>query len=309
MNKRFTQPDRWVWGDMTNADGARLRYGTLERHAAPAANLVIAAGLSEFAEKYFETARIFSRMGYNVYTMDWRGQGGSERYLRDRFKRHSLGFDRDSRDLTQFVTTIVPGNAPKVLLSHSMGALPALLALRDHPKLFRAAAMAAPLLGFERRPAKGLEPLLAMLPLKSRWAERYIPNGGPWQPRRAPGKINPPQDFSSDPVRMHLHDEWMAGNPALQVGDPTYGWVLHAARAMMALRRRGALEAIKTPILIFTAGQEKIISNKAVFEAAARLPAACRRHIPAAGHEIWMERADLRRPALRESLNFFRANL
>lgn len=294
---------------MTNADGAKLRYGALERHAAPAANLVIAAGLSEFAEKYFETARIFTRMGCNVYTMDWRGQGGSERYLRDRFKRHSLGFDRDSRDLTQFVTTIVPGNAPKILLSHSMGALPALLALRERPSLFRAAAMIAPLLGFERPPAKGLEPLLAMLPLRPLWAERYIPNGGPWQPRCAPGKINPPQDFSSDPVRMRLHDAWMTANPGLQVGDPTLGWVIHAARAMMALRRPGILENIRTPILIFTAGQEKIISNKAVFEASARLPAAQSRHIPAAEHEIWMERADLRRPALRESLNFFRANL
>ena len=106
MQKRFTQPEEWVSGEFANADGANLRFGILARHQHPVANIVIVNGLSEFAKKYFETVRNLDDLGYNVYCMDWRGQGASDRYLSDYFRRHSLGFDRDERDLLQFIETL-----------------------------------------------------------------------------------------------------------------------------------------------------------------------------------------------------------
>ena len=212
MQQRFTQPEEWVSGEFTNADGANLHFGSLAVHENPVANIIIPGGLSEFTEKYFETARDLSKSRYNLYCMDWRGQGASERYLSDYFKRHSLGFDRDERDLLQFIDHHVPDNAPRVILAHSMGAVPTLLTIRDKPDKIQAAILTAPLAGFLYPFARGLELLLAKVPLDHEalaprtreFMESYIPMGGP------AGARNSPNDYSSDKDRMHLHGQWMA---------------------------------------------------------------------------------------------------
>lgn len=305
VRHRFTQPARWTWGQFTNGAGATIRTGSLAVPAAPRGNIVVLTGLSEYAEKYFETARLFSRLGYNIYTMDWRGQGGSDRYLSDRFKRHSLGYEHDRDDLVRFVEHLVPDNAPKFFLTHSMGALPVMLALRDNPRLVRGAMMVAPLLGFLHPLARGREKLLASLPLPRTLSESYIPKGGPWRPRTLKDTGNRPADFTSCPERMFLHDRPMTDNPALRVGDPTIGWVHHTARAMLAVRAPSVPESLgDMPFLIATAGQEKIVSNAATFNMVARLPDVRHVHIPGAGHEILMETPALRLPLIRQMAGF-----
>lgn len=304
MRKSFTQPDQWVWGSFRNADGATIRTGHLATHAAPLGNIVLLTGLSEFSEKYFETARALSGMGYNVYTMDWRGQGGSERYLSDKFKRHSAGFDHDARDLTQFVRTCVPETAPRAVMCHSKGVLPVMLSIRDDPGLFKAAILCSPFLGFENPIAKGIgERILATRPFKESWMKNYIPGGGPWRPRSEPEK------YSSDPVRMHLHDVWMKASPALQIGDITMEFVVRAAQAMMALRRKGTLESIKIPVLVFTAEHETIVNNAATFKAISRLPQAEHHHVTDGRHELLMERAGIRGPVLKKTSLFLKNHL
>lgn len=309
MLKRFQQPKDWQWGTITNADQVKLHYGVLARHEKPVANIIIGPGLSEFAEKYFETAQILSRLHYNVYILHWRGQGGTAPYLADRFKRHSLGFDRDARDLIQFTDQKVPGNAPKVLLAHSMGGLIGLLAMVKVPGIFKAAIMTAPLLGFENRLAKGLEPVLARLPLPQKILQRYIPNGGPWKRRDDPTSEFKNDAFSSDPVRMKLHDHWMQTKAALRVGSPTFGFVREASRSIMTLRQSGVAEAIKTPTLVFTGGDDRIVSNTPIFNLAARLPHGALNHIPGAKHEILLEQDNIRRPVLKNIHSFIKAHL
>lgn len=309
MLKRFAQPQDWQWGTITNADQVPLRYGVLARHENPVANIVIGPGLSEFAEKYFETAKILSRLRYNVYVLHWRGQGGSTPYLTDRFRRHSLGFERDARDLLQFADQKVPDNAPKILLAHSMGGMIGLLAMAMAPEKFKAAIMTAPLLGFENRLAKGMESVLARLPLPQKIRERYVPHGGPWKRRDDPSSELKTDAFSSDPVRMHLHDHWMGKKASLRVGSPTLGFVQEASRSIMHLRQPGIAEGIKTPTLIFTAGDDRIVSNTPIFNLVARLPHGALNHIPAAKHEILLEQDEIRRPILKNIHSFIKAHL
>ncbi len=315
MEERFTRPDGWLWGRLTNADGARLRYGLIARHQNPVANIVMVGGLSEFAEKYFETIRDMDALGYNCYFMDTMGQGGSGRYLSDHFKRHSLGFDREKRDLLQFIDQCVPGYDPRVILSHSMGALPTLLTALDAPGKIQAAALTAPLLGFETFPAKGFECLLAKFPFSQTFMESYIPDRGPWRPRTHPGDTRPPPEmYSSDPERMPLHDEWMENDPRLRIGGPTRGVIVHASKTIMALRTPGVVESLKIPLKIFSAGQDFLVNNRAIFNMAARLPNHPENnephiHLPTAKHDILMETDNIRRPVLQEINRFFQAHI
>lgn len=308
VQKRFTQPQDWHWGTITNADQIDLRYGVLARHQNPVANIVIAPGLSEFGEKYFELARFLSRLNCNVHVLHWRGQGGSPSYLSDPFRRHSLGFDRDARDLLQFTHEKVSGPAPKILLGHSMGGMISLLTLRHAPGVFKGAVLSAPLLGFQQKLGRGLESILATLPLPKSWLERYIPGGGPWMKRSDPASPAKPNAFTSDPVRMHLHDYWMENKPSLRVGNPTLGFVQEASKSILQLRSPGALESITTPTLFFSGGDDRVVSSQQIFNHVARLPNACHIHIPAAKHEILMEEDSIRRPVFKAIHNFIMAN-
>ena len=51
-------------------------------------------GRAEFIEKYFETVRELRARGFAVATIDWRGQGLSDRALRDPRKGHVGDFSR-----------------------------------------------------------------------------------------------------------------------------------------------------------------------------------------------------------------------
>ena len=103
LEQRFSRPATWEWGIFLNRDGARLRSGSAKpMSASPAkATIIVVGGYTEFAEKYFETFNDLLAHGYNVGTLDWRGQGGSQRYLPDPQMAHSIGFEHDAADLEQ----------------------------------------------------------------------------------------------------------------------------------------------------------------------------------------------------------------
>lgn len=311
MRTEFKEPDGWQTGTLINSNAEKLSYGFVARHEKPVKNIIIATGLSEFQQKYFETIRWFDRHGYNVYIMDWYGQGESDRYFADApDKRHSRGLVRDGDDLLFFRDRVVPDNAPAVILSHSMGALPSLLAIRSFPQMFSGISMIAPFLGFEHPLAKGREAILEKIPVNrytEKWLGEYIPGGGPWCPRTDPAKKNPPDFFSSDPVRNRLHDQWMTAHPELRIGDVTRRFIREAAVTHMVLRREGVLESIRQPVQIFTAGREKIVSNTAIFNAVSRFPSIHHELVHDASHEILLERDELRLPVLQKIHNFFKS--
>src|SRR5689334_19231096 len=80
-------PEGAVAGYFTTSDGVRLRYAHWRRKGESYRGTVcLVQGRTEFIEKYFETIEDFRRRGFAVATFDWRGQGGSERLIRN--KRH-----------------------------------------------------------------------------------------------------------------------------------------------------------------------------------------------------------------------------
>ena len=77
-------PERHIVGYFSARDGIRLRYAIF-KCADPVAKgtIVLLHGRNEFIEKYFETIRHFTDLGFWVATFDWRGQGGSDRLLKN----------------------------------------------------------------------------------------------------------------------------------------------------------------------------------------------------------------------------------
>src|SRR5690606_30564207 len=98
-------------------------------------HVLLLNGRTEFIEKYFETIDSLRARGLAVWTLDWRGQGRSDRLLDDAERGHVGRFEDFLDDLERFVTgSVLPGaaGAPLTLLAHSMGGNIGLRFLHDH---------------------------------------------------------------------------------------------------------------------------------------------------------------------------------
>src|SRR5258708_23479864 len=84
---------------------------------------VLLNGQTEFIEKYFEVIDELRSRGFAVATMDWRGQGGSERALTDDGRKgYVQDFAEYDDDLAAFMAQVVaPMGGKPIALAHSMG--------------------------------------------------------------------------------------------------------------------------------------------------------------------------------------------
>lgn len=298
LEKRFHRPAGWQWGSFKNGNGRTIRYGyVMPAGAPPVAVAVGLQGLSEFCEKYFETAHTLLARNAGFFMMDWQGQGKSDRHLPDPHKRHSDSFGEDIADFRNFMTGhVVPraGNAPLAMLAHSMGANIGLRYLLQHPDNgFSCAAFSAPLVGIHA---------LKNLP---RWVRRgltagfssflrhaYVFGGKGWTPQTDANRAE--KQLTADPVRNAVYDSWCLHDPALQVGNVTFGWLRAAESSCHRLQTDSGIENMKIPCLFGLAGQEKLVDNAAARRLAARIVNAQVLELPDSLHEILMERDAIR---------------
>lgn len=320
---RFSEPPGWRWHRFTTTGGYRLRYGSVHPKDTIADGVVVMLpGLRDFAEQYFELAHDLLRQNLAVWVLDWRGQGDSDRYLPNRHKRHSAGFDRDIRDLFELVDGyILPsavhpevGRLPLIMLGHSMGAHLGLRFLREcnqtakGKQIFSAAVLASPMLWIEQlKPmpiwfAQIIAELLAIMPTA------YIPGGQDWslQYRMSPyltGK------YSHDGNRIRLQDSWFTKCENLRVGSPTTRWLYEAVKSCARVNKPSYLQGIGVPTLLAAAGDDEIVSNPHIKAAATALGNGRYVEIPGALHEILMESDDIRGNFLSQFLTFVRENV
>ncbi len=302
LTDRFLAPAGWRTHSFVNADtGHKIHYGSVyPPNGPPDAVVVCVGGLSEFSEKYYEVAHDMLDRNYAFWFMDWAYQGRSTRLDKYPQRRHSDGFEKDVMDLAKLVTDYVKpaavhpdrGRIPLVLLGHSMGGNIGLRLLAKHPKYFDAAAFTAPLFGIYNFnwPLKLLA--LVLRPLMPLIGKSYVFGGTDWKPfmRTSDGK----DKFSSDALRDAIHNHWSNSDETLQVGNPTFLWVIEALKSSAALKRAGVLESITIPVVIGIAGEDTIVNNNDIHIQSKRLPHAYVVEIPKARHEILMERDEYR---------------
>ncbi len=303
LEERFKEPEGMRWHAF-NRNGRKIRFGSVfPKDSIPDAVIVCLPGLSEFSEKYFETARDLTSKNLAFWIIDWMGQGGSGRYLANPHMRHADKFDEDVEDLHYLVLEYIKhssvhpdvGRIPMAMLGHSMGGNLGLKYLAKHPGTFECAAFTAPFLGVYGL-SKLPYPIMRLLtfafneigPLK------YAKGQKDWFAGQRP---NPGHDeFSSDFARGSLHEKWMAHNPELRLGGVTSRWVYEAVRSCHDVMDMA--HKIEIPCLIALAEHEKIVDNGKIIKLSQKLKQASLLPCEGAQHEILMERDEIRAPFL-----------
>jgi lysophospholipase len=281
-------PEGAVSGTFKAADGRELRFGRFPPPPGRKGTVCLFQGRTEFIEKYFEVVRDLQARGFAVATLDWRGQGLSQRALADRRKGHVRDFSEYDADLDAFMKHIVLPDCPPPFfaLGHSMGAAILTRALAKGRRWFDRSVLASPMLALQvpgsLRTAKTIARSMQLLGMGT----AYLPGGGATAMNSLPFPGNP---LTSDPVRYARAAATVEAEPALGLGSPTVGWINAAFRATHAFADPGYPSSMRQPLLIIAAGQDRVVSTPAIEQFAIRLRAGSHLVVPGARHELLME--------------------
>lgn len=249
------------------------------------------SGRSEFIEKYFEVIKDLHARRLNVAMMDWRGQGLSERLLPIHQKGHITDFGAYKSDLVLFTEqfAIKKFKPPYILVTHSMGGVPALQLLGDGYDKFLCAVLCAPMTRiFPGNLHRKMIELLANAACTVGGATRSIPGVKEYSVEFK-GNV-----LTSDEPRHSRFRELQAVAPNAIIREPTYGWLKAANDAMQDLHRPGRFEKLTTPIRIVSAANDQIVVSDDHETLANQSALIDRVVIADALHEILVERDVIR---------------
>ena len=283
---------RWLEAD----DGTKLRTAAFppkgpKGKANNQGRLFFLSGFSEFIEKHLESIADWQTRGFAVWTMDWRGQGLSDRPLENRDKGHIADFDRFLADL-DLVLAEVGQHAPITLVGHSMGGHLALRLAHDRPARIARLVLIAPMIDLVL--PMGTHGLAQIATLGLSWFgfdDHYVPGGqdyGLWR-ETFEGNI-----LTSDRARFERTVAQVRTNRQLGIGAPTIGWTRAAFRSIDEVRQSGYVEGVFAPTLVVGAGRDALVDTDAAKALMRRLPRGRFLVIEEALHEILQERDEIR---------------
>jgi len=288
-------PENRTEGFFESFDGRKLRYAVF-RCEQPIARgtVVLLQGRNEFMEKYFETIRDLTAKGLWVATFDLRGQGGSERLLKDPLRGHVRRFSDYERDLTAFLDTIVLPDTrlPFFLLAHSTGGLIALSAAPRLGSRIERMVLSAPFIGLMGHGAspnliRFLSSTASSIGLgRMQFSKKF---------KEKPFAENP---LTTDEQRYRRNIGIGATYPQLCLGPPTARWLSQALRTIELVNRPEHLFSIPIPTVLIAPTRDGVVpyANQErlsrYFRAAQLVP------VHGSKHEILQERDIYRNQAL-----------
>ncbi len=277
-----------IYNFMTTSDNQRIRYGIWYSHnEKKRGSVILLNGRKEFMEKYAETIHELNQRGFNVYSLDWRGQGLSSRMLANTHKGFIKNYDSYINDLNLFVRKIVQPDAeiPLVILAHSMGGHIALRFIHDHPEIAHKIVLVSPMIDISTTPLPGwFVRLIAWIAIRADLDHAYIIGSGNYTVEKFKGNR-----LTSDPERFMDENRAITENPDLALGGVTYGWLSATFESIDILIEPGFSKKITTPILTVSAGCDRVVSIKAQKAICSLLPNCRFTEITGARHEILKE--------------------
>ena len=288
---------------MATPDQQSLRYGIwYASKKKQKGSILLLSGRKEFMEKYLETIEELNQEGFNVYSLDWRGQGLSSRILANRHKGFIDDYDVYLNDLNMFVTKIVMPESvhPLIIIAHSMGGHIALRFMHDHPDVADMAVLSSPMIDiFGSSLSRKFAKLFTRMAIKTGFSHSYTIGSGDYTVEEFKGN-----ELTSDPVRFTDEQNAIIKNPDLALGGVTYGWLFATLKSIEILTQPGFAEKIAIPILMVIAGYDKIVSTRAQKQFCTMLPNCNLIEISEARHEIFKETDAVRSIFWREFNRF-----
>jgi lysophospholipase len=281
-------PEDVVTGRLTTRDGVGVRFARWHPPPGRKGTVCLFQGRTEFIEKYFETVRDLRARGFAVATLDWRGQGLSDRTLDDPMKGHVGDFSEYELDLDVFMNQVVLPDCPPPLfaIGHSMGGAIMMRMARQGARWFDRVVLSTPMLALAGIRGAAMSKAMAKLMRLAGMGKSYVPGGGAAVQAAGPYIGNP---ATSDPVRYARTKAVLEAEPALGLGSATVSWLDAAYRVMAEFEDPLYPSKIRQPLMLIASGRDQIVSTAAIEDFAARLRAGSHLIVAGSRHELMME--------------------
>lgn len=288
-------PENHIAGYFDSFDGRKLRYAIFKADIPIARGTVLLLqGRNESIEKYYETIRDLNARGLWVATFDWRGQGGSDRILRDRRKGYVRRFSDYQRDMHKFIQHIVLPDTrlPFFILAHSMGALIAMASATEFSRRIERMVLVAPFVGLtQQKIPHGIIRFITRIVCLFGFGQIQLTA----DTSANPFEVNV---LTSDRARFSRNRAIVTEHPELGLGPPTARWILEMFKAMDRVKRPEHLASIMVPSVVLAATADQIVPFTDIEHIASYFRAGQLVPINGSRHEILQESDKYRGQAL-----------
>ncbi|MCX5496811.1 alpha/beta hydrolase [Kaistia dalseonensis] len=287
-------PEGIVAQPVLTSDGVRLRSAVWRPAGPVRGTICLFQGRAETIEKYFEVVHELLERNFAVAALDWRGQGGSERRLRNPKKGHVDDFIEYERDVEAFMQQVVLPDCPPpyFALAHSTGGLVLLRVARRSRLAFTRMVLVSPLLdlGAMNPPRKFVNATCSALSLLG-LGDAFPPAA---RLARLEARGFEGNQLTGDARRFARTVAIGKTAPTLTIGPPTIGWLSAACRAMIEAEDPAFAASVKIPTLIVAGSEDRVVSPLAIERFVREMRLGSQIMIPGARHEIMMEREPIR---------------
>jgi len=286
---------------------AHKKVHTVSIRTGNAKTIVISQGRNESVLKYKELAYDLNQQGYDLYLIDHRGQGFSERLGGNQYRGHVEHFQDYVDDLNRYITSLelTKNYQHNYLLAHSMGGTISALYLQQYKHPFQASILFSPMLSINLGsiPSSIATILTSSAARLCSWFSDqacYIFGGAEYQ-----RKIFINNDLTASEVRFNASQNTFERFPETQLGDASMRWVAESISATQQAVDNA--EKINIPILLLQAGTDAVVTPEGqnnFFENLTKCKTKRFLRIVGAKHEIYLEKDPYRLAALNSVLKF-----
>lgn len=273
------------------------------------ATILLLQGRSSYMEKFEETIEDLRNLGYEVWTFDWRGSGGSSRLIASNAQKvHIESYETYINDLDHIIRTQIKPKShhPLILMGISLGGHLALRYLEEKPNDVTGAFLIAPMLNIHTNPYPyWLARLMVTTATWLGFGNAYAFGYGDYNPNV---KIDPQKVGTTDLVRYQRQLDLNLSQMSLVTSGPTFGWVYETFKSIDLVNAPSSLKKISAPVMIIRAGQETVVDNSKDNLLCTQIPQCQLKTYDKARHNIFMEQ-DVFRHRLFKDLKKFTSGL
>lgn len=283
----------------------KVHYRKIKRNQKTA--LIVLPGRTEPTMKYAEVIYDLKNLPVDFFLWDPRGQGASEKLLKDPQKGYVENWEDYITDFHKFYQRELKDYDRVLVLAHSMGAGISLRYSQTYPNNIHGLVLSAPMMEIKTNgvPEFAAQFLMGAYKLIGKKKE-YVPGAGP---------LLAPQTFEENRVTHSLPRFKMAKyidtlHPNFFMGGATKNWLFEAIQMTKKIKKKKERKKIEhIPLLIFQAGKDEYSKAKRHTKFCENLPLCQLVRFELAKHEMFQETDSIRNIVMEKSMRFIEENL